>query len=107
MRRLFGPICFLFAAGCYNSETFQTDYAASTCGLYDRCGLLSDLDYTDTQDCIDEILSESIDAQAVEESCLNFDRASAKACIDDLETRSCEDDFTQPSSCLAACPKSD
>ena len=106
MRRIFGLFCLLFLAGCYNSETFQTDYVASTCEWYDRCDLLEVLDYADTQDCMDEILSETVDGQTGGESCPNFSRPEAKSCISELDARGCEDGFTQPSSCLSACPES-
>ena len=105
MRRTFGPLSLLFLAGCYNSETFQTDYVASTCDWYDRCELLEVLDYEDTQDCIDEILSETVDGLAGAQSCTNFSRSDAKDCISELDARGCEDGFTQPSSCLDACPE--
>ena len=104
MRTLSGLVGLFFVAGCYTSETFQTDYVASTCDWYDRCDLLEILDYEDPQDCVDEILSETVDSENGGE-CANFSRPDARDCIDELEARGCEDGFTQPSSCLEACPE--
>ena len=105
MRILMGTMSLIALAGCYNSETFQNDWVASTCEWYDHCDLLEVLDYTDTQDCMDEILSESVDGQTGDESCPDFDRSKAKECISELEAKSCDGGFNQPSSCLEACPE--
>jgi len=102
MRTLSGLFGLLLLAGCYNAETFQTDFVQSTCDWYDRCDLLEILDYEDTQDCVDELFSESVAAQEGD-TCPGFNRPEARSCIDELETRGCEDGFTQPSSCQEAC----
>ena len=105
MRSTIGLLSLLFLTACYNSETFQTDYVASTCDWYDRCELLEVLDYEDTQDCMDEILSETVDGLAGAQYCTDFSRPDAKECITQLDARGCEEGFTQPSACLDACPE--
>ena len=90
-------------SACYQAETFQSDWAESTCEWYSRCDLLEVMDYDDADDCAAEQLAARTDGQQSNDACEAFDPTAAKDCISTIEAKGCMDGFDQPSSCSEAC----
>ncbi len=91
-------------SACTSAETFQSEWAQSTCEWFERCDLFEVMGYDSTSDCADEQLSELIDSQEGEKACPDFNRSAANECVSEIEAKGCEGGFDQPSSCDEACP---
>ncbi len=89
-------LALLLTTGCYSQADFADDRATAACDWYDRCDLLDVLTYDDVDSCV---AGEGPADTGF--SCVAFDAALGRDCVDEIESAGCED--PEPASCDGVC----
>ena len=94
--------CTLLAACGYKQDEFATDYADSTCTLYNDCAALDVLGYEDKASCVAALGSTFNPASNV---CEGWDNELAETCIMQIDQLACEQlyDGVFPTVCDSVC----
>jgi len=90
-------IALLLATGCYSQADYADDASTAICDWYDRCELLEVLTYDDVDTCL-----AALSPPDTGFSCLEYDSAQAKDCVEALESAGCEE-TARPSACDTVC----
>lgn len=88
MRRALLPLLPLLAACGPSPSTFDAEYAASFCALQFECydaAVLDTLGWSDEADCVAQLSAGDTAAPGA------YDRRSARDCLDQMATLTCDD----------------
>ena len=87
----------LLLAGCMTAETFDSRYAEAFCTYAQECEVLDLEGFSTLSECRNN-------TSVLPEDCANFNRDTAKACLENVSTLSCQDGMSGiPRACNRVC----
>ena len=92
----------LLGTSCYTHGKYERQYNDAACARYDDCGWLEDMGWASVDDCLEA--HEKLDDEQ-RDDCEGYRRKDAKACVEAMETATCDDLALgeTPEACVLLC----
>ncbi len=101
---LLAPACTTTGDTGYTRSAYVDSFVLASCEFYERCGFLSELQYTSVENCVANT-EESVTEQVSDDrECARWDEDAASECVAGIQTLACEDYGTNwPDACGDIC----